>query len=104
MARAVLTRLAPDAAVLPVALSYVQGPHPVPAAVARLCPVLEGGGREVAEVERAVEAGLAEIDAEAPDGGWRGWETLVRPRHRAPEDGLGARLLSRRFDGERPRG
>ncbi len=100
---ALLARLAPDAAVLPVAVSYVQGPHPVPAAVVRLGPVL-GGTVDVGAVERAVEAGLAEIDAEAPDGGWPGWETLVAPRHRAPEEGIGARLLGRRLERERPRG
>jgi 1-acyl-sn-glycerol-3-phosphate acyltransferase len=94
-----LARLAPDAAVVPIAFQYAWGEQPAPAAWAHLGTPVDARGLDVARLERAVEDGLARIDA-ALAGTEPAFPALVRPRVRSPEGGIGARLLGgRRRDG-----
>jgi 1-acyl-sn-glycerol-3-phosphate acyltransferase len=88
-----LSRLALDAALLPVSIAYVHGPAPAPAAVVRFGPVLAAGGGVTARAEAAVAAGLDQIDAEAPDAGWPGWDVLIPSRVPSPENTLRSRML-----------
>ena len=87
-----VTRLAPEAAVVPVALQYAFGERPVPAAYARFGEPVPDDRRSVAAVEAAVAEGLAAIDrmlaGHAPP-----FAPLVAPRGGGPDRGLGARLL-----------
>ncbi len=89
-----LARMAPEAAVIPIAIQYAWGEQPMPAAWAHLGAPLRGD--DAGELERAVEDGLARIDAalagEAPP-----FPALVKPR--AKGQGIGARLLGGRADG-----
>lgn len=93
-----LSRLAPGAAVVPVAFQYAFGEHPAPAALAWLGdpipPSLAASPEGTALLEIALEAGLAGIDAslagEAPP-----LPVLVSSRLRRPDEGAGARILGR---------
>lgn len=96
-----LAKLAPRAAVVPVAFQYAFREAPAPAAYAHLGAALPAAkvaaADGVARLERAVETGLAEIDA-ALAGHRAPFPALVPPRRRTVDGGLGARLL-----GGRPR-
>ncbi|HET6763419.1 MAG TPA: lysophospholipid acyltransferase family protein [Longimicrobiaceae bacterium] len=96
---ALLSRLAPAAAILPVSIAYAWGERPGPAALVRFGPVIDPTAQMDADVtalaENAVAAGLAEIDAADPERGWAGWGVVIAPRGRAPEQGVGARMLAR---------
>ncbi|HEX7239764.1 MAG TPA: lysophospholipid acyltransferase family protein [Longimicrobiaceae bacterium] len=99
---ALLARLAPGAAVLPVALQYAFGEHAAPAALVRFgAPIPPEAARSAegtALLERALEEGLRAIDAslagEAPP-----LPELVPSRLRRPDRGVGPRVL-----GALPRG
>jgi 1-acyl-sn-glycerol-3-phosphate acyltransferase len=93
-----LARLAPGAAVIPISVQYAFGEHPAPAALAWLGAAIppevaatEEGARRL---ERALEGGLARIDAalaeEAPP-----LPALVPSRLRRPDAGLGSRVMAR---------
>ncbi len=84
-----LTRLAPEAAVLPVAIQYAFAASPAPGAWVDI-----GAPVPVAGVEHAVEAGLARIDR-ALSGEATAFSVLVRARKCRPDQGLGARILAR---------
>lgn len=97
-----LARLAPDAAVVPVALQYVWRDAPAPAAYAHLGAALETGA-DVAALEAAVAAGLAAIDR-AGEGDAGAFVPLVPSRISRPDAGMGARMLGTRADREGARG
>ena len=96
---ALLSRLAPDAAILPISIAYAWGERPGPAALVRFGRVLDPATEVDADVtalaEDAVAAGLAEIDTADAESGWAGWEVVIASRGAAPEQGIGARLLAR---------
>lgn len=94
-----LARLAPEAAVVPVAFQYLFREAPAPAAYvhfgAPLPAPLIAGERGPQVLEDAVCAGLQSIDAAAASG-QNTFVPLIASRHRAAEQGLGARLLGAR--------
>jgi 1-acyl-sn-glycerol-3-phosphate acyltransferase len=96
---ALLSRLAPSAAILPISIAYTWGERPGPAALVRfgrvLDPAAEGDADVTALTEQAVAVGLEEIDAADAETGWAGWDVVIAPRGGAPEEGVGARLLAR---------
>ncbi len=96
---ALLARLVPEASIIPIAIQYAWGERPAPAAWAHLGVPIPAAGAEVAAVERAVEDGLARIDA-ALAGNARSFPALVAPRVKSPEQGIGARLLGGRGGGD----
>ena len=102
-----LARLAPGAAVIPVAFQYAFGERPSPAAYVHLGEPLAGGEAfRLEELEVALRAGLAEIDA-ALAGEAAPFAALVPSRARAPQEGMGSRLLGARgrtASGEAARG
>lgn len=99
-----LARLAPEAAVVPIAFQYAFGEHAAPAAYAHLGePVPGGRALDVDAVERAVERGLGRIDMMLA-GIADPFPALVPSRARAPQEGLGSRLLGARRDAEAARG
>jgi hypothetical protein len=81
--------LAPQAAVLPVAIQYAFAENSTPAAWVDI-----GAPAPVEDVEAAVETGLARIDS-ALIGNASAFPLLVQAKKRRPEQGLGARLLAR---------
>jgi 1-acyl-sn-glycerol-3-phosphate acyltransferase len=89
-----LARMAPDAVVIPIAIQYAWGEQPMPAAWAHLGAPLRGD--DAGGLERAVEDGIARIDA-ALAGQAPPFPALVKPR--AKGQGIGARLLGGRADG-----
>lgn len=93
-----LARLAPGAAVVPVALQYAFGEHPAPAALARFGEAIPNGlaatRRGLARLESALEEGLDEIDASLA-GDAPPLPVLVPSRLRRPDRAPGARLLAR---------
>ncbi|HEX8273337.1 MAG TPA: lysophospholipid acyltransferase family protein [Longimicrobiaceae bacterium] len=98
-----LARLAPGAAVVPIAFQYAFGEHPAPAALAwlgepiphRIAATPEG----TTLLEIALEAGLREIDA-ALAGDAPPLPVLVPSRQRRPDEGVGSRMLGRWRAGE----
>lgn len=84
-----LTRLAPEAVVLPVAIQYAFAESPAPAAwVDVQAPV------PVENLEPAVEAGLARIDG-ALAGDPSDFSLLIQGKTGGPDRGIGARILAR---------
>ena len=83
-----LARMAPAAAVLPVAFQYAWGDADRPRAWVHV-----GDPVEVSQVEPAVERGLDQID-HALRGEPAGFEMLIAPRGRRPDQGMGARILA----------
>ena len=92
---ALLARMVPQAAVVPVAFQYAWGERPSPRAWAHLGTPLPAVDLDVARLERAVQDGLGRID-EALAGKGHPFPTLVPPRAKPPEQGIGARLLGGR--------
>ena len=90
-----LARMVPEAAVVPIAIQYAWGEQPAPAAWAHLGAPIPAADADAARLERAVEDGLARIDA-AVAGNKRAFPALVAPRVKSPEQGIGARLLGGR--------
>jgi 1-acyl-sn-glycerol-3-phosphate acyltransferase len=90
-----LARMVPEAAVVPIAIQYVWGEQPAPAAWAHLGTPIPAADADAARLERAVEDGLGRIDA-AVAGNERAFAPLVKPRVKSPEQGIGARLLGGR--------
>ena len=90
-----LARMVPEAAIVPIAVQYAWGERPAPAAWAHLGTPVPAAGADAAGLERAVEDGLARIDA-ALAGEARPFPPLVAPRVKSPEEGIGARLLGGR--------
>lgn len=84
-----LGRLAPQAVVLPIAIQYAFAESNVPGAWVDI-----GGPVSVDDAEPAVTAGLTRID-QALDGKDAGFELLITPRGRRPDQGIGARMLER---------
>jgi hypothetical protein len=87
--------LVPKAAIVPIAIQYVWGEQPAPAAWGHLGTPIPAADADAARLERAVEDGLARIDA-AVAGSERAFPALVAPRVKSPERGVGARLLGGR--------
>ncbi|HEX8672593.1 MAG TPA: lysophospholipid acyltransferase family protein [Longimicrobium sp.] len=96
---ALLARMVPESSIIPIAIEYVWGERPAPAAWTHLGAPIPAAGADVTRVERAVEDGLARIDA-ALAGSARPFPALVAPRVKSPEQGLGARLLGGRGGGD----
>jgi 1-acyl-sn-glycerol-3-phosphate acyltransferase len=84
-----LTRLAPEAAVLPIAIQYAFAESPAPGAWVHL-----GDPVAADRLEPAVEVGLARIDG-ALAGDTMAFSPLLLGRNRRPDQGLGARVLAR---------
>ncbi len=84
-----LTRLAPQAAVLPVAIQYAFAENSTPAAWVDIGAPVSGE-----DLEAAVETGLARIDS-ALIGNASAFALLVQAKKRRPDQGLGARVLAR---------
>lgn len=95
---ALLARMVPEAAIVPIAIQYAWGERPAPAAWAHLGAPLPATV-DAAGLERAVEAGLARIDA-ALAGESPRFPALVAPRVKSPEEGFGARLLGGRKEAD----
>ena len=91
-----LARMVPEAAVIPIAIQYAWGEQPMPAAWAHLGAPLPARALDADALERAVEDGLARIDA-ALAGEAQPFPALVAPRVKG--QGIGARLLGGRADG-----
>lgn len=84
-----LARLAPQAAVLPIAIQYVFAESNAPGAWVDI-----GNPAPVEQAEAAVTAGLARIDR-ALAGEVVEFDLLIAPRGRRPDQRIGARLLER---------
>ncbi|HEX2191010.1 MAG TPA: lysophospholipid acyltransferase family protein [Longimicrobiaceae bacterium] len=95
---ALLARLAPGAAVVPVAVQYAFGEHAAPAALARFGDAIPNAAAAThegaARLERALEEELGKIDASLA-GGAPPLPVLVASRLRRPDRGLGSRVLGR---------
>ena len=84
-----LARLAPEAAVVPIAVQYAFAESPAPGAWVHV-----GGPVPVKDLEAAVEAGLAHIDRALAGGDASEFSVVVHGKKRPPEQGVGARILA----------
>lgn len=95
-----LARIAPAASIIPTAFQYAWREQPGPAAFVHLGRAIPAPALTIERLESAVEAGLREIDAMLA-GERAPFPALVPGHARAPEQGIGARLLGGRSEAAR---